>query len=63
MLVCADVYKTSDYPGMVEQVRDDCPKLETVAVIGRPSWQDLLDAGADVDRRCAGHDREWSAGG
>src|SRR5688500_4474911 len=46
MLVCADVYKTSDYPAMVEEVRADCPSLETVTVIGRPSWQDLLDAGA-----------------
>ena len=51
MLVCADVFKTSDYPAMVEQVRGDCPGLEAVAVIGRSSWQDLLDAGAEVDQR------------
>ena len=50
MLVCADVYKTSDYPAMVDEVRGDCPELETVAVIGRPSWQDLLAAGAEVDQ-------------
>jgi fatty-acyl-CoA synthase len=49
MLICAAVFKTSDYPGMVAEVRTDCPALEQVVVIGEPSWQGLLDCGSSVD--------------
>src|SRR6476660_9238244 len=49
MLICAAVFKTSDYPEMVAQVRPECPALEQVVVIGEPSWQELLAGGSSVD--------------
>ncbi|HEX8970822.1 AMP-binding protein [Oryzihumus sp.] len=48
MLVSAVAHKTSDYRGMVEEVRGDCPALEEVVFIGEGSWQDLVDAGSSV---------------
>ncbi|KQX67030.1 AMP-binding protein [Angustibacter sp. Root456] len=49
LLVSAVAHKTSDYRGMVEQVRDDCPGLEDVVFIGEQSWRDLAERGGDVD--------------
>src|SRR6476620_10041901 len=49
MLVSAAVFKTSDYPAMVAEVRPECPTLEQVVVIGEPSWQELLAGGSSVD--------------
>ena len=49
MLICAAVFKTSDYPAMVAEVRPECPALEQVVVIGTPSWQELLAGGTSVD--------------
>src|SRR6185436_5531335 len=34
MLVATEAFKTSDYRGMVEQVRPDCPDLTEVVYIG-----------------------------
>jgi fatty-acyl-CoA synthase len=48
LLVSATAYKTSDYRGMVEEVRSDCPALERVVLIGDPSWDELLAAGESV---------------
>jgi fatty-acyl-CoA synthase len=49
MLISAAVFKSSDYPAMVAEVRPECPALEQVAVIGEPSWQELLAGGSSVD--------------
>ncbi|MGN6611624.1 MAG: AMP-binding protein, partial [Angustibacter sp.] len=49
LLVSAVSHKTSDYRGMVESVRDDCPGLEDVVYIGEQSWRDLAERGGDVD--------------
>ncbi|HLS44095.1 MAG TPA: AMP-binding protein, partial [Ornithinicoccus sp.] len=48
LIVVAEPFRTSDYPAMVEQVRDECPELEHVVVIGRPSWDELVERGAEV---------------
>ncbi|MGZ4781464.1 MAG: AMP-binding protein [Oryzihumus sp.] len=48
MLVSAVAHKTSDYRGMVEEVRGDCPELGEVVYIGEGSWHDLVDAGSSV---------------
>jgi fatty-acyl-CoA synthase len=42
-------HKTSDYRGMVEQVRGDCPGLTDVVYIGEQSWTDLVASGSRVD--------------
>jgi fatty-acyl-CoA synthase len=49
MLVAAEVFKTSDYAGMIEQVRPDCPGLEHVVLLGTDSWTSLMDAGRGGD--------------
>jgi fatty-acyl-CoA synthase len=49
MLVAAEVFKTSDYAGMIEQVRPDCPGLEHVVLLGTDSWTSLLAAGRGGD--------------
>jgi len=46
MLVAAPSFKTSDYAGMIEEVRGDVAGLEQVVLIGRDSW-DALWAAAD----------------
>ncbi|HEX6919174.1 MAG TPA: AMP-binding protein [Actinomycetes bacterium] len=43
LLVAAPRFKTSDYAGMVREVRPDCPRLEHVVLIGEDSWRDLFD--------------------
>jgi fatty-acyl-CoA synthase len=47
MLVAAPSFKTSDYVGMVDEVRGELPGLERAVFIGTPSWYELL-AGADA---------------
>ncbi|WP_328604666.1 AMP-binding protein [Amycolatopsis sp. NBC_00345] len=49
MLVAAEVFKTSDYAGMIEQVRPSCPDLEHVVLLGTDSWTALTDAGRGGD--------------
>jgi fatty-acyl-CoA synthase len=52
LLISATVYKTSDYRGMVEEVRADCDALERVVFIGEPSWHELIaigDVTSDAD--------------
>ncbi len=58
LLVSATKHKTTDYQALVEQVRGECPALEQVVFIGDPSWDALIEAGADVSpdalaERCA----------
>jgi fatty-acyl-CoA synthase len=47
----AEAFKTSDYVGMLAEVRDDCPTVQDAFVLGRQSWADLLaradEVGAD----------------
>jgi len=50
LLVAADRLKTSDYAGMIAEVRPRCAGLKTVVLIGHPEWQALLDAGRGLDR-------------
>ncbi len=48
MLVIAPSFKTSNYVGMVEAARSECPGLEQVFVIGQDSWTDLLARADEV---------------
>src|SRR6202051_4792011 len=45
LLVCAEPLKTSDYVGMIAEVRPRCPGLAHVVVIGHQEWQSLLESG------------------
>ncbi len=49
LLVASDKFKTSDYPAMVDEVREKCAALEHVAILGGESWQALVDAGWQGD--------------
>jgi fatty-acyl-CoA synthase len=50
MLVAARAFKTSDYAGMIEQVRGDLPGLEQVVLLDAPEWAALLAGdGPDPD--------------
>ncbi len=42
MVVAASSFKTSDYAAMLDEVRDECPALDQIFVIGADSWADLL---------------------
>jgi fatty-acyl-CoA synthase len=48
VLVSATTFKSSDYAAMVAEVRDDCPGLRDVVLIGSPSWDELRERGAGV---------------
>src|SRR6185312_288473 len=48
-LVSATQYKTSDYRGMVEEVRGKCPSLESIVYIGDPSWDELVATASTVE--------------
>ncbi|MGH8963014.1 MAG: AMP-binding protein [Jatrophihabitantaceae bacterium] len=47
-LVSAVAFRTSDYRGMIEQVRGGLPALRDVVYIGDPSWDALLSDGVTV---------------
>ncbi|MGN6332935.1 MAG: AMP-binding protein [Motilibacteraceae bacterium] len=49
VLVSAVAHKTSDYRGMVQEVRGRCAALEHVVLIGEDSWRDLVERGGRVD--------------
>nr|WP_273937218.1 AMP-binding protein [Kutzneria chonburiensis] len=49
-LVATPTFKTSDYEAMINEVRPNCPGLETVLLIGRPEWTDLVEHGRTKDR-------------
>jgi fatty-acyl-CoA synthase len=51
LLVSATSHKTSDYRGMVEAVRPDCPGLTDVVYIGDESWTALVERGSGVDHQ------------
>lgn len=46
-LVAAPAFKTSDYAGMIERVRGDCPALEFVVLLGDERWESMLATQAD----------------
>ncbi|MBK8869201.1 MAG: AMP-binding protein [Dermatophilaceae bacterium] len=48
VLVAAPSFKTSDYAGMIEEVRSEVPTLEQVVLFGRESWDALWAAGESV---------------
>jgi fatty-acyl-CoA synthase len=50
VLVAAASFKTSDYAGMIEQVRPNCAELRKVILIGTPDWDELVTAGRAGDR-------------
>ncbi|WP_329054703.1 AMP-binding protein [Amycolatopsis sp. NBC_01488] len=49
LLVASDKFKTSDYPAMVDEVREKCAALEHVVILGTDGWQALVDAGWQGD--------------
>ncbi|MGW2377535.1 MULTISPECIES: AMP-binding protein [Kitasatospora] len=49
LLVAAESFKTSDYAGMIEEVRPRCAGLERVVLLGSPAWDALLTAGRAAD--------------
>ncbi len=51
LLVAAERLKTSDYAGMIAEVRPRCPGLSDVVLLGSPQWEALLEAGRQADRR------------
>jgi fatty-acyl-CoA synthase len=48
-LVAARSFKTSDYAGMIEQVRPDVAGLRDVILIGEGAWNRLVEAGRAGD--------------
>jgi fatty-acyl-CoA synthase len=50
LLVAAEKVKTSDYAGMIAEVRPRCPGLTDVVLLGSPQWQSMLDDGRRLDR-------------
>ena len=49
-LVATPTFKTSDYEAMINEVRPNCPALQTVLLIGRPEWTELVASGRGQDR-------------
>ncbi|MFE4977648.1 AMP-binding protein [Kitasatospora sp. NPDC056651] len=45
LLVAAESFKTSDYAGMIGEVRPRCPALENVLLLGSPAWDSVIAAG------------------
>jgi fatty-acyl-CoA synthase len=45
LLVSATQFKTSDYRGMVDEVRPKCDRLERVIFTGTSDWDELLGSG------------------
>ena len=50
LLVSAEKLKTSDYAGMIAEVRPRCPELKSVVLLGSPQWQAVLETGRRLDR-------------
>src|SRR4051812_2707242 len=59
MLIAARAFKTSDYAGMIEEVRAGLDVLERVVLLDSPEWEALLRDGvaeAELRERMAGLD-------
>ena len=50
LLIAAEKLKTSDYAGMIAEVRPRCPELKSVVLLGSAPWQALLETGRGRDR-------------
>src|SRR5260370_14972988 len=50
LLVAAEKLRTSDYAGMIAEVRPRCPELANVVLLGSPQWQSLHQDGRGLDR-------------
>jgi fatty-acyl-CoA synthase len=50
LLVAAEKLRTSDYAGMIAEVRPRCPELANVVLLGSPQWQSLHQDGRRLDR-------------
>jgi fatty-acyl-CoA synthase len=48
VLVSAPAFKTSDYRGMVAEVRGQCPRLRSVVFLGDPEWDALCTGDRSV---------------
>ena len=48
LMLAASSFKTSDYRGMLEQTRDDCPALERVVLVDTEDWGALLAEGENL---------------
>ncbi|PBC58950.1 AMP-binding protein [Rhodococcus sp. ACPA1] len=48
LLVSAPEFKSSDYAGMIEEVRPQCPDLEMVVLLGSAEWSKLASDGKAV---------------
>src|SRR4051794_18049086 len=46
LLFCASTFKTSDYPAMVGEVRDEVSALQEVVSFGDPEWASFVEAPA-----------------
>ncbi|GAA3526837.1 AMP-binding protein [Amycolatopsis ultiminotia] len=49
LLVAAREFKTSDYAGMIDSIRGDCPDLRRVVLLGSAGWRAVLAAGRAAD--------------
>jgi fatty-acyl-CoA synthase len=49
LLIAARAFKTSDYAGMIEEVRPSCPELMDVVLLGSASWDALLGGSGSLD--------------
>jgi fatty-acyl-CoA synthase len=57
LLVSAREFKTSNYAGMIDEVRGNCPELRTVVLIGAAEWEALLDNGRRGDPAILAHNQ------
>jgi fatty-acyl-CoA synthase len=61
LLISATEFKTSNYRGMVEEVRADCAALEDTIYIGTPDWDAVVEAASGTtDEQLAEREAELS---
>lgn len=46
-VIAAASFKTSDFAGMLDDVRGRCPELQDVVIVGSPSWEALAATESD----------------
>jgi fatty-acyl-CoA synthase len=54
-IVAMKEFRTSDYAGMIEEVRSDCPDLKDVLILGADAWNRLLQTGRAADAGSLDH--------
>jgi fatty-acyl-CoA synthase len=47
-IVAMSEFKTSDYAGMIAEVRSECPDLKDVLILGGDAWNRMLQGGRSV---------------